>query len=247
MVKAKKTELETELYNPLYDYLASHGYTVRSEVNNCDVVALKDDDLIIVELKKCLNVVLLSQAVKRQQSCESVYVGVPRPPDKRKWTCANRSLLLLLKRLELGLIFISPGNKRVPVEIILHPVPYKRHKKRKSRRAIIREVENRSADFNTGGSFRTKIMTAYRENAIQIACYLARLGPTQPKVLRQLGTGEKTLSILRSNFYSWFERVGYGLYDLSSTGRSDIKQYPDLAERYYNLLEDAEGKLVESN
>ncbi|MCE5323880.1 DUF2161 family putative PD-(D/E)XK-type phosphodiesterase [bacterium] len=231
-----KKNLETDLYNPLYDYLVSHGYTVRSEVNNCDVVALKGDDLIIVELKKCLNVVLLSQAVKRQQSCDSVYVAVPRPHDKRKWLCSNRPLQLLLKRLELGLIFISPGHKRAPVEVIMHPIPYERHKKHSSRRAIIREVENRSGDFNTGGSCRTKIMTAYRENVIQIACYLAKLGPTQPKVLRQLGTGEKTLSILHSNFYLWFERVGYGLYDLSARGRSEIKQYSELAKRYYDML-----------
>ncbi len=228
---------ESDLYGPLSDYLTRQGYTVRGEVKNCDVVALKEGELIIVELKKTLNVTLLTQAIKRQQSCESVYIGIPRPPDKRKWLSVNKTVHLLLKRLELGLIFIAPGHKKTPVEIILHPLPYERQKRKKSRRAIIHEIECRSGDYNTGGSCRTKIITAYRENAIQIACYLDQLGSTQPKVLRQLGTGDKTLSILQSNFYSWFERVGYGLYAVSTKGRSDIKQYPELAERYYSLLE----------
>jgi hypothetical protein len=238
VARTHKTISESDLYEPLSEYLANQGYTVRGEVNNCDVVALKGDNLIIVELKKTLNVTLLTQAVKCQQSCESVYIGIPRPPDKRKWLYANKTVQLLLKRLELGLIFISPGHKRTPVEIIMHPLPYERHKKHKSRRAIIREIECRSGDFNTGGSCRTKIITAYRENAIQIACYLTQLGPTQPKALRKLGTGDKTLSILRSNFYSWFERVGYGLYTVSTKGQTEIKRYPELAERYRSLLDE---------
>ena len=37
--------LESDLYLPVKDYLEKHGYRVRGEVKNCDVVATKEDDL----------------------------------------------------------------------------------------------------------------------------------------------------------------------------------------------------------
>ena len=37
---------------------------MRSEVKDCDIAAVKGDDLLIIELKKTLNVPLLVQAVR---------------------------------------------------------------------------------------------------------------------------------------------------------------------------------------
>ena len=65
----------------------------------------------------------------------------------------------------------------------------------------MKEIEGRSADYNVGGSNKTKIMTAYKENCIQIASYLEHLGPLSPKALLELGTGTKTSSILTKNYY----------------------------------------------
>ena len=43
---------ETDLYAPVKAMLEAKGYTVKAEVNGCDVVACKDDDpIVIVELK----------------------------------------------------------------------------------------------------------------------------------------------------------------------------------------------------
>ncbi len=236
-----KAILETDLYRPLHDYLVEQGYTVRSEVKNCDIAAVKDGDLIVVEMKRALNVPLLVQAVQRQKITESVYVAVPRPVNKRKWMGGSKGVQDVLRRLEVGLIFVSPNGRKPKVEVVFHPVPCERRKRKASHRAVLHEIERRSADFNQGGSCRKKIVTAYRENAVQIACCLDSLGPSCPKSLRTLGTGEKTLSILYRNVYGWFERVDKGVYALSAKGREELAHYPDLAEHYRSQNGETDG------
>jgi hypothetical protein len=217
---------ETDLSLPVCRYLREQGYTVRSEVHDCDITATRGDDLIIIELKRNFSTALLVQATKRQRMTDSVYVALPRPTRPK----ARNDIRHLLRRLELGLILVSLNGRRAPrVEVAFHPVPFQRQKRKRARRAVLREMAQRSDDFNTAGSCKRKIVTAYRENAIQIACYLDVLGPMSPKQLRALGTGPKTLSILYSNFYGWFERVDRGLYALGAQGREELQSYSELA------------------
>lgn len=220
------------MYRPLHDYLVKQGYMVRGEVRNCDIAAVKGEDLVVVEMKRSPNVQLLAQAAERQKIAESVYVAVPRPANKRRWNADSRGVQHLLRRLELGLILVSTTRGRPPVEVVFHPVPYDRRRRRNGRRAVIEEIERRSADFNQGGSCRRKIATAYRESAIHIACALEQRGPMSPKALRALGTGEKTLSILYRNVYGWFDRVDRGLYALNAAGLAGLEQFPGLTECY---------------
>lgn len=227
---------ETDLYRPVHDYLVKQGYIVRAEVNHCDIAAVKGDDLIVVELKRAINITLLAQAVERQKITDSVYVAVPRPANMRRWMSQTKSVQLVLKRLEIGLILVSIKSSKPSVEVLFHPVPYDRRKRKSVHRAVITEIANRSGDFNEGGSCRRKLVTAYRENAIHIACCLSVQGPLSPKDLRSLGTGKKTLSILYTNVYSWFERVDRGVYALSAKGREEMEAYGELVEHYMNRL-----------
>jgi hypothetical protein len=96
-------------------------------------------------------------------------------------------------------------------------------------------MAERSGDFNTGGSCRRKIVTAYREAAIYIACLLESCGPLSPRQLRALGTSPKTHSILYSDFYGWFERVARGVYALRPQGQAELRQYSGVARRYRAL------------
>jgi hypothetical protein len=220
---------ETELSLPVCRYLQEQGYTVRSEVHDCDITATKGDDLIIVELKRNFSTALLVQATKRQRITDSVYVALPRPTRPK----ARSDLRHLLRRLELGLILVSLNGRRAPrVEVVFHPVPFQRQKRKRARRAVLREMSQRSEDFNTAGSCQRKLVTAYRENAIQIACYLDVLGPMSPKQLRALGTGPKTLSILYSDFYGWFERIDRAVYALTARGGEELQSYSELARSY---------------
>lgn len=226
-----KPARETDLYPPVRDYLARNGYTVRGEVKGCDITAVKGNDLIVVELKRHLSVDLLVQAVARQRLTDSVYVAVPRTQEMgygRKW----RALLHLMRRLELGLIVVSFTVAPPHVEVAGHPVPIQRRKQKGARRAVLKEIAERSGDHNRGGSTKRKLLTAYREQAIRIAVYLREEGESSPAALRALGTGKRTTSILHSNFYGWFDHVGRALYGLSAAGEKALEDYPALVEGF---------------
>jgi hypothetical protein len=223
---------ESDLAEPLCAYLAAQGYTVRSEVKDCDLAAVRGEDLVIIELKKSLNLALLIQAARRQRITDSVYAAIPRPSNRWKWNAQNRGVLHLLRRLSIGLILISLDPGKPPVEVVFQPLPFTRRKRATSRRALLEEIHNRTGDYNRAGSSRRKLVTAYRENAIHIACRLFVGGSLSPKTLRSMGTGPKTLSILSGNVYGWFERMERGVYALSAIGRKELDEFPRLMERY---------------
>lgn len=216
---------ETQLYPPVKQYLVGNGYEVQAEVLDCDVVATKGDEIVAVELKTGANMQLLVQATDRQRITDSVYVAVPAPRQTRRhWRGVQR----VLRQLELGLLIVHFGSTGPRVERAFDPLPYQRRKLSRRRTAVISEIDRRSGDHNTGGSTRTPLVTAYRENAILIACALQAAGPTTPRALRAMGTGEKTLAILTQNHYGWFQRVQRGVYSLTDRGRSDLDNYPKL-------------------
>ena len=233
--KARKSPAETDLYPPLRAHLTAQGYTVRGEVKHCDIVAVKGDDLLVIEMKLALNLALVAQGVRRQQMTDSVYLAVPRPANYAKWTRQMRGAYRVLRRLDLGLLLVSLKPGKPPVEVAFHPLPFERRKRRDARRVVLDEIGRRSGDYNVGGSTRRPLVTAYRENAIQIACYLADSGEMSPKQLRALGAGPKTLSILSRNVYGWFSRVGRGVYAVTPKGREALPKYDELVRHYRSL------------
>jgi hypothetical protein len=95
----------------------------------------------------------------------------------------------------------------------------------------LEEFASRSGDDNTGGSTRRPLVTVYREQALFIASLLQRFGPMAPKRLRELGAGPKTLSILRSDVYGWFERLDRAFYGLKPAAAAALVRYVDVVER----------------
>ncbi|MBT2730061.1 hypothetical protein J7E63_24690 [Bacillus sp. ISL-75] len=236
MTETKKLQ-EIDLYKPIQTYFLREGYEVYGEVKDCDIVAVKDEELVVIELKLTLSVDLLIQAAKRQRITDKVYVAIPKPKHRlnsKRWT----EKCHLIRRLELGLIVVSSPGKRGRAEIIFEPTPFIRRKNKRKRDSIRKEINGRSADYNVGGSNRTKIMTAYKENCIQIACYLENLGPLSPKKLNQLGSGKNTSSVLTKNYYGWFERIKRGIYVITEKGKEEIKEYPELINYYLTSLGD---------
>lgn len=235
MVSKEKKLYEVDLYKPIQKFFTKLGYEVHGEVHHCDVVALKDDELIIVELKLSLTVDLLMQATKRQKLTDQVYIAIPKPKYKmnsKKW----HDLCHLLKRLELGLIVVSFLKSGAKMEVCFSPQPFNRQRSKnyhvRNRKKLIEEMKGRNVNYNVGGSSKTKIMTAYKENCIQIANLLDRNGSMTPKALRQQGTGEKTLSILSKNYYGWFVKVGRGVYTITDLGKKELKDYPEVVNHF---------------
>lgn len=209
----------------------SMGYKVNAEVKDCDVTAVKDGELIITELKRSLSVNLLAQALDRQKTGAAVYIAVPKP--KRYSPKTFCDTLYVIKKLELGLIFVNLRDEFSYAEIIREPrefVPVRTNYKKK--KAIIREIDGRTIDTNTGGVRCRKIATAFTEKCINIACILKERGPSSPKELRELGADENCAAILRRNSYGWFDRLDRGLYALSEKGASINADYPELCGYY---------------
>ena len=240
MSSKKKDFREEDLYKPIYDYFCDLGYTVRSEVNHCDIAAFKGDELIVVEMKKSLNLDVILQATLRQKFADMVYIAVE--PGKNLFSKRWKNLSYLLKRLQLGLMLVSLKKDLSLVEVAFDPEPFdmirsKGHGKKK-KQDLIKEFDARHGDFNTGGSTGKKLMTAYREMSIYITCCLIKYGPLSPKALRELGTDEKkTTTILWKNHYGWFEKVSRGLYDISEKGQYEVMKYKVLYEYYMGLIE----------
>jgi len=226
---------ETALYPPLRDYLVSQGYEVRAEVDGCDVVAIKNDEVTVVEMKLKFGLALVIQGTDRQKAADMVYIAVPGPLDLGRdgpWPKRRH----LLRRLELGLIQVFTGSPSY-VEVVDHPRPFQRRKNLSRRRGILAEARGRSADYNEGGSTGRKLVTVYRESAINIAAALEKAGPRRPKDLMRMGCSPKTQAILYHNVYEWFRRLGGGLYELSAEGRKALSDYSVLAERFRKKLE----------
>jgi len=225
--------LETELYQPVKDYLERHGYRVQAEVKNCDIAAIKDDELVVVELKSAANMKLLVQATERQKLADAVYVALPEPSRKNNHF---RGVVRVLKRLELGLITVRFGSAGASARKEFDPAPRSRRSDKRRRQAVIHEIGQRSGDYNVAGSVGKPLLTAYRESAIFVACCLERQGPLSPRKLRAMGSGTKTLGILSKNYYGWFERVDRALYRVTPRGRQEIRRYPEVRKRSLELI-----------
>ena len=227
---------EAELYEPVRSFLEAQGFTVRGEVRGCDVVASRDDDLVIVELKRGFNVDLLLQATERQRLSQSVYIAVPAPlgkGDRARW----RDILRLLRRLELGALLVHFDADPVTVEVCLEPQAPTRRRDLRERRAVLREARARTVDGNVGGSVSQPRLTAYREATLYLAYCLARLGPLAPKRLRELGAG-RAQTMLRRNYYGWFERAGRGIYALTPAGHDALAHYETVTAPFPQRLDE---------
>ena len=207
---------ETDLYEPIRAFLEEEGYQVQAEVKNCDIAAVKDGQMVIVELKKAFNLKLVYQGLERQSLTEQVFVAIPRPK-KGAREKAWKDMLKLLKRLELGLLTVALDSPLQTVDVVLEPSDSLAWKNRKKRERLQAELEQRQVDANVGGMTRRKIMTAFREKSIRLACLLEREGQVSMASLRERGM-EDCVGILSRNYDKWFKRVEKGVYTLSDKG-----------------------------
>ncbi|MCK5199407.1 MAG: hypothetical protein KAR21_13705, partial [Spirochaetales bacterium] len=146
---------ETELYLPVKEYLEELGFKVDAEVRGCDVVASLNSRIIIVELKNRFSLKLLYQAVERQEISKTVYVAIGNrttkqyPPDIDK-------IKKLLARLNIGLLIVHFRIAGTFVEPVLEPQQAQTGVNKKKRASLLKELDGRYHNFNTGGSPSSK-------------------------------------------------------------------------------------------
>ena len=210
----KITYKETDLYDPIRRLLAEQGFTVRGEVKGCDIAAVKDEALWIVEMKLSASLKLLFQAIERQTATDWVFVAIPRPRNARDKHYTQFSKIL--KKLNIGLITVALDSPGRLAEIISFPSG-KDAKKNKKTAQVKREIAGRTID--TKGGTQEKVNTAYRERCVRIAAVLEIHAPLNaPALIREHGCEGDAYTILCTNFYGWYEKTGKGTYALSAKG-----------------------------
>lgn len=213
---------EDQLYAPVKSLLEHQGYEVKGEVGAADVVARRGQEPpVVVELKLRFSLSLFHQAIARLAVTDLVYVAVPRPTGRQ----ARRQLrdnLTLCRRLGLGLITVLDDGR---AEVQCDPGPYTARKSKAKQSRLLREFDRLRGDPNQGGATRHGIVTAYRQDALACATYLAEHGPSKGAVVAKNTEVSKATRIMANNHYGWFERVTTGIYALTETGRKGLADW----------------------
>ncbi|HPQ47499.1 MAG TPA: DUF2161 family putative PD-(D/E)XK-type phosphodiesterase [Clostridia bacterium] len=219
---------ETDLFQPVKKLLEELGYDIRSEVKDADIAAMKDGELLIVELKTSYNLKLLIQAAKRQRLTESVYIAIPRPVYKKRFKRDFKDKEYLLKRLGLGLIFVAMDVEEPYASVIMDPCDFDMERSRvnsgRRKARLLEEYRGRSANYNKGGSVRAKLITAYREKALSVAFIMKDKDSVTGSEIKKDGGPPDATNILYNNYYGWFEKLGRGTYRLSDEGQRALEE-----------------------
>lgn len=235
-MKKVNAKLESDLFHPLKEYFDKLGFDVHGEVNSCDVIAIKDTDIIAFELKLKFSLKLVYQCLERKKISNDVY-AVIETPKGGLFSNDSKRMINLLKRLEIGLFFISFYESGVKVDKILDPVIIPIRKNNRKKNALLKEINNRSGSYNIGGS-RGAHISAFKEASMHVAVILSLYGELSAKAIKEIGGPKNTSTILSKNYYNWFSRVRYGVYKLEVKGSDFIKEYSEISNFYFDKYDD---------
>ncbi len=214
--------METSLYLPVKAFLEAAGFSVKGEIGGCDLVGISGEEppvVVICELKLSFNLELILQAVDRAAVSDEVWIAA-KVSAKGRGREADKRYHDLCRRLGIGMLGVSDKGDVSVIVSSVSPMP-RTNPKRRSR--LAREHQKRRGDPVVGGSTRTPMMTAYRQQALACAATLAA-GALRLKEVRAV-TPEAG-KILQSNVYGWFERMDRGVYGLTDAGRAALVRWP---------------------
>ena len=212
---------ESDLYEPIKTHLQTLGYEVKGEIKDCDIVAKKDDNVVIIELKLSLNITLLLQAVDRFSLSDTVYIAVPKQCGIYKKQ--SKQVKKLIKRLGIGLIVVDFQKTQQYVEVVSDPQDYSPRINKRKQNGLLKEFNLRVGDTQKGGSTRSKAgLTAYRQRSIRIAEYLTQHTTAKGADINKAIDEPQATQFLRNDYYGWFERVERGVYQLTDKGKEEL-------------------------
>jgi len=218
---------ESELYAPVRTFFQARGFTVRGEVRNCDVVAVRGEFIAIIEMKKSFNIEVVYQALERASYGHECYIAVPEPTSRRRrgrFQTPTSSAENLCRRLGLGLLVVRDGVAHLmqaPGDAIGRPTFNRARGAR-----LMHEFSRRTGDHNVGGTTRVRRVTAYQEDCLRLAvlCSQAETREITPADGRAAGISNAA-AILRDNHYAWFRRVSFGRFTLTIAGEAAMVEY----------------------
>jgi hypothetical protein len=220
--------VEADLYPVVARYFSRQGFQVKGEVCGCDLVAIKEDTIVVAELKITFNIKLLYQAVRRLMITPHVYAVIFKPKTRQKMSYWQM-MKSLCRRLSIGLLVVEGDN----VLVIAEPAPFAGKVMARHKAKVLREFNGRKVAQNIGGITGQKLQTAYLEAAIHISVLLKKHRELKTSDLLELGAPERATQILYDNHYGWFQKTGRAQYRLKAgASRAIAAENPEIW-RYY--------------
>jgi hypothetical protein len=221
LARPKNATRETSLYVPVKRFLETLGFDVKGEICGCDLVALRGDGpplVVVGELKLGFNLELVLQGINRTAACDEIWLAVrvsgrggrERDPRVRK----------LCRFLGFGLLGVSARGR---VEVLVEPGPWRPRRDPRRRSRLVDEHRRRLGDPVLGGTCKSPIMTAYRQQALACAASLSD-GPRRTSEIKTIVPDAP--KILLRNVYGWFFRVERGRYALTREGTAALSRWP---------------------
>ena len=220
--------LERDLAAPVIGFLEAQGYGVKSEIRDCDLVAVRGDEPpVVVELKLRFSLELLLQGVDRTRLGANVYLAFPDGP-RTTWSRQRKLVMRACRMLGLGILLLRRrADGTFAVVPALDPGPYQPRPGKRRQGRLLKEFSERVGDPNEAGVGGVKLMTAYRQDALRLAHALAAVAPRSPAELRVATNVAGAAKVLQGNVYGWFDRESRGRYRLSPAGREALATYAD--------------------
>ncbi len=203
---------ETALYLPIKAMFEQMGYEVKSEITEADVVAHRNGEWLIIEMKTGFTLKLLHQASKRQKLCDNVFVAVPKWRGRSAWRVFKENVALC-KQLGLGVISIDMDTNSPKIHH--QPRSYTPRKNRAKFLKLQKEFMLRDGDPNLGGMKAGGRVTAYRQQAEKCRLFLEENGPSKSSTVAEVTGIQSARKIMYDNHYGWFERQARGIYATS--------------------------------
>ncbi|AVK98861.1 hypothetical protein FCT18_14660 [Lysinibacillus sphaericus] len=153
---------ESDLYEPLKQFLLNQMrcQSIYAEVGLYDVVALKGNVTIVVEMKKHLNFKVLEQAYRARTASDYYFISVPEPKQYHGWFIRD-----ILKKYGIGLIYVDVEKQQAHIE----EWGVRSRAKNHSIRHLIREGYH---DKLTGGLKSGEFRTEYGETIERVKTFL---------------------------------------------------------------------------
>ncbi|MCC7572216.1 MAG: hypothetical protein KO464_02365 [Candidatus Methanofastidiosum sp.] len=107
---------ETDLAAPITEHLEACGWDVYKEVpcgsGVADILAVKDNKIWVVELKRCLSLQLLDQAIDRHFKTHYVSIAVPMPKTSKP-AITSIAVNTVLNSYGIGVFMVKTGRSQV--------------------------------------------------------------------------------------------------------------------------------------
>ncbi len=131
----------------------------------CDIVAVKGDDVMIVECKKSFSLDLIEQALEWTALAPMVAIGLPNS------TLKKRSVLKMHLREEFGIGICGVGDG-------LTKWPYKPQVNEDNRRytQMLKAILKPEMKLSVAGASKTWRSTPYQDTMSEVRCYLRMVG-----------------------------------------------------------------------